>query len=598
MAGGEALHLALALHRQPALNAECRTQQLPHDIIELLRIASGQAEAIAAAVMATQASAEELREAARFYVEQQLLARESEGDPWRVLGVHPGADAQQVREHRRLLVGLVHPDRSADWAAAYSDRVNRAWKMLKSPESREAIELRQAAAGREGSAYPASTDDDWDAETDARSRVPSVTESDASSIDEDRPLRVPPRHRSAAMGASLMVAAVALVVGWGIFSDGMSGDEVLVPMGEPTPVTRANVPESGQSMVSNDPATPSARDIPELLQPKRDPPQTVPAVADSSQTVTTAQVAETPVPSTAVSEVDGLAPARAQNPVRRLPVALQSRPPAVVDERAAPAAAIAKQPAERAAVSAKPVAETVSRAENDPVQEDNSIQVTANATPSPSPVAEVRSAAFTDADPVADAPMVDKAPKPEEQIAQVASEPSRPIPNRSAATPKPQSIKVEPITPAVNGAAQASSSAATPPAPLAKVVNQSAVVGNVAVEDLLASFSRSYAQGDLNGLIGLFSRRANSANGGSLALAADYARLFDTTSDRSIVVSGLAWREEGGTLRGQGSFEARYRKQGRLFKQVVGGTLQFVMIEEAGRLRLLRLDSSGESSNL
>jgi len=124
----DALDLALALHAAPQRIGEVRQRPLPTGISSLLRLALAHAETVAQAVSATAQPAQVLVEAARFFVEQLLLCRECEADPWRVLGVAPGAGREQIREHHQLLVRLVHPDRSDDWATAYADRVNKAWR--------------------------------------------------------------------------------------------------------------------------------------------------------------------------------------------------------------------------------------------------------------------------------------------------------------------------------------------------------------------------------------------------------------------------------------------------------------------------------------
>jgi hypothetical protein len=113
---------------------------------------------------------------------------------------------------------------------------------------------------------------------------------------------------------------------------------------------------------------------------------------------------------------------------------------------------------------------------------------------------------------------------------------------------------------------------------------------------VLHSFSQHYSTGDLSALVGLFSSEANSARGGSMALAADYARLFESTSEREFAVRDLRWRIEGDTLRGEGRFEARYYRKGRLFRQVVKGEISFVMVAENGDARILRLDSRPDGS--
>ena len=133
----EALELALALHAAPGRIGELRARPLPtQGMAPLLRVALGQPDALAEAAAVFPADSHRLIDAARFFIEQQLLAREFDHDPWRVLGVNAGAAPELVRAHHHLLVRLVHPDRSDDWASAYADRVNRAWRQLRSDEGR------------------------------------------------------------------------------------------------------------------------------------------------------------------------------------------------------------------------------------------------------------------------------------------------------------------------------------------------------------------------------------------------------------------------------------------------------------------------------
>lgn len=137
MSDSEALELALALHATPQRAGQLRARPLPAEgVTSLLRLALAQPEALAHAAQETGLPAELLIDSARFFVEQQMLVEDCESDPWRVLGLPPGSAEQQLRDHHRLLVRLVHPDRSSDWPAAFADRVNKAWRQLRRPEDR------------------------------------------------------------------------------------------------------------------------------------------------------------------------------------------------------------------------------------------------------------------------------------------------------------------------------------------------------------------------------------------------------------------------------------------------------------------------------
>ncbi|MBK6726640.1 MAG: J domain-containing protein [Xanthomonadales bacterium] len=132
----EAVDLALALHAAPRDLATMRARALPEGVDRVLRLALGQEHSLASAAHATGQDSNTLVEAARFFIEQLLLARECEHDPWRVLGLAPGSELARIREHHQLLVRLVHPDRSDEWASVYADRVSKAWRQLRhhSPE--------------------------------------------------------------------------------------------------------------------------------------------------------------------------------------------------------------------------------------------------------------------------------------------------------------------------------------------------------------------------------------------------------------------------------------------------------------------------------
>ena len=51
--------------------------------------------------------------------------------PWRCLGLAPGADPARAKEHHRLLIKWLHPDRNPE-ARVLAERVNTAWRALKS----------------------------------------------------------------------------------------------------------------------------------------------------------------------------------------------------------------------------------------------------------------------------------------------------------------------------------------------------------------------------------------------------------------------------------------------------------------------------------
>lgn len=132
----DALDVALGLLRAPALRAALRSRPLPQGVGEVLAIASGSVDAARGAARRTGHGEAELVEASRFYVQQVLLAEGA--DAYRVLGAGRDAAHAVLRDHHRLLLRWLHPDRSegAQWDSALSTRVNQAWNQLRSEAAR------------------------------------------------------------------------------------------------------------------------------------------------------------------------------------------------------------------------------------------------------------------------------------------------------------------------------------------------------------------------------------------------------------------------------------------------------------------------------
>ena len=149
MSGEMALKTAIDLMHVPSQGRLLRSEPLPHDVEVLLRIAAGDENALSTAVSLTERSAQEVREAAAFFIEQILFAPES--DSYRVLGVGPEASAVALRRNVGLLLRWLHPDLDPQGERSiFVGRVTAAWNDLKTPERRAAYDakLQSSAAGR------------------------------------------------------------------------------------------------------------------------------------------------------------------------------------------------------------------------------------------------------------------------------------------------------------------------------------------------------------------------------------------------------------------------------------------------------------------
>jgi len=128
MLGPRGIDLALDLARMPALAKTLEKPALPADIFDVMQIAAGSPEACQWAAQETGQPAGVLVDAARFYLQQVLLRPNA--DPYRVLGLPPGASREVARRHLGCLLQWLHPDVNTDWDSVYAERVLKAWREI------------------------------------------------------------------------------------------------------------------------------------------------------------------------------------------------------------------------------------------------------------------------------------------------------------------------------------------------------------------------------------------------------------------------------------------------------------------------------------
>ncbi|MGN6111627.1 MAG: J domain-containing protein [Luteimonas sp.] len=148
------LDTALALQRAPGERFRLRERPLPAGILHLIEVAAASPQALQASAAELGEPEQALVEASRFYLEQVLLA-DPDADAYRTLGVAPEASFDAIRTHHRWLQRWLHPDRAlAGDASVFATRVNQAFAQLRTPELRQAYDVRLAEARMAGAAAP------------------------------------------------------------------------------------------------------------------------------------------------------------------------------------------------------------------------------------------------------------------------------------------------------------------------------------------------------------------------------------------------------------------------------------------------------------
>lgn len=146
MAQPSALKLALEIYHMPGRVRSARSEPLQDGVLQVLRIAAGEDEAVDEAAAQLERPAELLKEASAFYIEQILLGPGS--DSYRVLGADRDAPVGELRRNMALLLRFLHPDHdSAGKRSMFAGRVIHAWDDLKSVERRAAYDETLAKQG-------------------------------------------------------------------------------------------------------------------------------------------------------------------------------------------------------------------------------------------------------------------------------------------------------------------------------------------------------------------------------------------------------------------------------------------------------------------
>ena len=156
MVSSSLLEMALAFYREPVRFRDLKDPDRPlgGDAGPLLRLAAG-SNPDALQLPPDLAEHDEWQAAARFFVQQVLLAPGA--DYYRLHGLPRQADATEIRSHHRLLMRLVHPDRTHTddaWQTAAAARINQAHTTLRDPEKRAEYNRQIALAEQHAGTAP------------------------------------------------------------------------------------------------------------------------------------------------------------------------------------------------------------------------------------------------------------------------------------------------------------------------------------------------------------------------------------------------------------------------------------------------------------
>lgn len=322
----QALELALALSRAPALAAQVRERPLPPDVLTLIRIAAGDEATLAKAAAASGEAPQPLVEAALLFLQQALFA--ADADSYRLLGVPATASQELLKQHHRWLVRWLHPDRQTDdWQAAYMNRVNRAWQDLRTPERRHHYDNHSRHAGT-AFAEPART---------PVIRVPlAPPEHSRRAHQAARSMRLWPYL----LGAAALCAGAAL--SWQYWYQRATGTAAMLPAlaqragtGNELPAPRAPAPAPTRTVISA-PAAPPSRPPPAIQLPSPVQVATAPARATSGSAAAAQQIAALDTPGT-VDAASAAQPAPPQAPDHPSPVKVADHALAIPPKKTATA---------------------------------------------------------------------------------------------------------------------------------------------------------------------------------------------------------------------------------------------------------------------
>ncbi len=530
VAAASAVRYALDLVKVPAAVPAARAARFPTDITTLLRLVAMDSTTIEQSVAQTGESEAQLLDAAEFFVLQVCFTPGI--DSYRILGANRDDPIERIREHYRLLVRWLHPDRNSDaWQTVFLDRVNRAWRDLRSVDGR-------AEYDRIGPAQP-------DAEEDSRlvAGMPRTVAGLAGGLPMGKRMSARTmRHLPTFVLGGLGVVAAMIIGLMYVAHD----DDVREVAPRVSIADQSSAPFSGE-VLPQDPSEQFAR-------------TTETAPLDSVQRVPTETSEESvPVPPSTVASVEQLSAAPEHKGVRAKSVAPGPISTASIDALSTDALAIdpGLSDSPPLAPAAKHIAER----------------------PAPDTlVAEVNPASIE----VEEAPVSTRADLPS-----VSSPSTSTASDQSVQTPTAIAISAEQETPPESVLTAESLLSATG-------TDVGGSGDELLVDELLQQFRTAYDQGDLIRLMALFTRDARNVVDGSKRLADDYRELFKSSQARHLLLRDRSWWREGDMVAVVATFDASITPIGSVRSRRIGGDIRFELLREDGAVRIARIRHQAE----
>ena len=194
----------------------------------------------------------------------------------------------------------------------------------------------------------------------------------------------------------------------------------------------------------------------------------------------------------------------------------------------------------------------------------------------------------------ADVPAAPAEPSaPKTAAVAAAKPPAQPAAPAVAVQPRDAALaqlRPAPVAPAITPTRPESAPAAVPAAvsaPVAVTAPAPDALSAAEAEALLQQYQAHYRAGNLSGLMALFSPKAISLKGGVEAIAAEHARLFNSTRQRRIALSNPRWQAVDDARRLRAGFQSELDFGAARASQRRSGRIEMLLVRENGKPRIL-----------